>query len=84
MLENFEKNAKDAQKFSSKIESNILIDLKEIKNKIASKNNLYCLLVILIIFFLDRYTKIYIMNNFSDNSFILMILSILIWSGIPG
>ena len=46
-----------------------MIDLKEIKNKIASKINLYCLFVILIIFFLDRYTKIYILNNFSDNLF---------------
>ena len=46
-----------------------MIDPKKIKNKIANKNNLYCLFVILIIFFLDRYTKIYILNNFSDNLF---------------
>ena len=50
---------------------NILIDLKEIKNKIATKNNLYCLIVILIIFFLDRYTKLFILDNFTDNTYYL-------------
>ena len=48
-----------------------MIDLKEIKNKIATKNNLYCLIVILIIFFLDRYTKLLILNNFSENTYYL-------------
>jgi signal peptidase II len=48
-----------------------LIDLNEIKNKIATKNNLYCLIVILIIFFLDRYTKLLILNNFSENTYYL-------------
>jgi lipoprotein signal peptidase len=48
-----------------------LIDLKEIKNKIATKNNLYCLVVILIIFFLDKYTKLLILNNFSENTYYL-------------
>jgi len=48
-----------------------LIDLKEIKNKIATKNNLYCLIVILIIFFLDRYTKLLILDNFSENTYYL-------------
>tara|TARA_A100001035_G_C27498152_1_gene370752 strand:- start:68 stop:562 length:495 start_codon:yes stop_codon:yes gene_type:complete len=46
-----------------------LIDLKEIKNKILTKNNLYCLIVISIIFFLDRYTKFFILNNFTENSY---------------
>jgi len=46
-----------------------LIDLKEIKNKIVTKNNLYCLIVILIIFFLDRYTKLLILDNFSENTY---------------
>ena len=46
-----------------------MIDLKEIKNKIATKNNLYCLIVILIIFFLDRYTKLLILDNFSENTY---------------
>ena len=44
-----------------------MIDLKEIKNKIITKNNLYCLLIILIVFFLDRYSKFKIIEDFSDN-----------------
>tara|TARA_B100001939_G_scaffold182849_1_gene157524 strand:+ start:182 stop:673 length:492 start_codon:yes stop_codon:yes gene_type:complete len=48
-----------------------LIDLKEIKNKIITKNNLYCLCIISIIFFLDRYTKLFILNNFTENSYYL-------------
>ena len=48
-----------------------MIDLKEIKNKITTKNNLYCLIVIFIIFFLDRYTKLFILNNFTDNTYYL-------------
>ena len=48
-----------------------MIDLKEIKNKIITKNNLYCLCVISIIFFLDRYTKLFILNNFTENTYYL-------------
>ncbi len=48
-----------------------MIDPKEIKNKIATKNNLYCLFVILIIFFLDRYTKLFVLNNFNENIYFL-------------
>ena len=48
-----------------------MIDLKEIKNKIVTKNNLYCLCVISIIFFLDRYTKVFILNNFTENTYYL-------------
>ena len=48
-----------------------MIDLKEIINKIFTKNNLYFLCVILIIFFLDRYTKLLILNNFNENSYYL-------------
>ena len=48
-----------------------MIDLKEIRNKIFTKNNLYCLCVISIIFFLDRYTKLLILNNFNENSYYL-------------
>ena len=48
---------------------NILIDLKEIKNKILKKENFYFLIVILITFFIDRYSKIKIMNNFNDNAY---------------
>ena len=48
-----------------------MIDPKEIKNKIITKNNLYCLCVISIIFFLDRYTKVFILNNFTENTYYL-------------
>tara|TARA_A100001015_G_C14801344_1_gene637080 strand:- start:310 stop:810 length:501 start_codon:yes stop_codon:yes gene_type:complete len=48
-----------------------LINLKEIKNKIFTRNNIYSLFIISVIFFLDRYTKIFILNNFSDNLFYL-------------
>ncbi len=48
-----------------------MINLKEIKNKILTKNNIYLLFIISVIFFLDRYTKIFILNNFSDNLFYL-------------
>ena len=44
-----------------------MIDLEEIKNKIITKNNLYCLLIIVIVFFLDRYSKFKIIEDFSDN-----------------
>ena len=45
-----------------------MIDLKEIKIKILKKENFYFLLIIFIIFFLDRYSKLEILRNFSDNS----------------
>ena len=45
-----------------------MIDLKEIKNKIFKKENFYFLLIIFI-FFIDRYSKIEIINNFSDKTF---------------
>ena len=48
-----------------------MIDLKEIKNKIIIKNNLYCLIVISIIFFLDRYAKLFILNNFTEDTYYL-------------
>ena len=48
-----------------------MIDLKEIKNKIVKKNNIYCLFIILIVFFLDRYTKLFILNNFTENTYYL-------------
>ncbi len=46
-----------------------MIDLKEIKNKIITKNNLYCLTVISVIFFLDRYSKLFILENFSEDTY---------------
>ena len=45
-----------------------MIDLKEIKNKILKKENFYFLLIIFTIFFLDRYSKIIVMKDFSDKS----------------
>tara|TARA_Y100001935_G_C17114628_1_gene412567 strand:- start:199 stop:696 length:498 start_codon:yes stop_codon:yes gene_type:complete len=46
-----------------------LINLREIKEKIIKKENFYFLIIVLFIFSLDRYTKIEIINNFSENSF---------------
>ncbi len=44
-----------------------MFDLKEIKNKILLKENFYFLIIILILFLLDRYLKLNIINNFSDS-----------------
>ena len=60
---------KDAQKFSSKIESNILIDFKEIKDKTFKRENIYSLIIIIFIFIIDRYSKVQITNNFLDNTY---------------
>ena len=46
-----------------------MISLREINNKIITKENFYFLIIVLLIFALDRYTKIEIINNFSENSF---------------
>ena len=46
-----------------------MINLREIKEKIIKKENFYFLIIVLFIFSLDRYTKIVIINNFSENSF---------------
>ncbi len=43
-----------------------MIDLKEIKNKVFKKENFYFLAIIFFIFGIDRYSKIEIINNFSD------------------
>ena len=48
-----------------------MIDLKGIRNKIITKNNLYCFCIISIIFFLDRYTKLLILNNFTEDTYYL-------------
>ena len=48
-----------------------MINLREIKNKVITKNNIYWFLVISIIFFLDRYTKILILNNFTESTYFL-------------
>ena len=47
---------------------NILIDLKEIKKNILKKENFYFLLIILVIFILDRFSKIQIIKNFSNET----------------
>jgi len=46
-----------------------LINLKEIKSKVITKVNLYCFVVISIIFFLDRYTKSLILKHLSENTY---------------
>ena len=43
-----------------------MINLKEKKNKIFKKENFYFLFVLLFIFSIDRYSKIKIVENFSD------------------
>ena len=48
-----------------------MINLKETKNKIFKKENSYFLVVLLFIFSIDRYSKIKIVENFSDNVFFL-------------
>ena len=48
-----------------------MINLEEIKNKIFQKENLYSLVIIFIAFFSDRYSKLEIINNFSENTFFL-------------
>ena len=48
-----------------------MIDLKEIKNKVTKIENFYFLLIILLIFSIDRYSKIKIINNYSNQSFYL-------------
>ena len=45
-----------------------MIDLKEIKSKILRSENLYFLIIITVIFAADRYSKIKILSNLSENS----------------
>ena len=45
-----------------------MINLKEIKNNIFKKENFYFLIIIILTFSIDRYSKIKIINNFSDNT----------------
>ena len=47
---------------------NILIYLKKIKNNLLKKENLYFLIIIFVIFLLDRYSKIEIIKNFNDKN----------------
>ena len=46
-----------------------MIDFKEIQNKVIKKENFYFLLIIFIIFTADRYSKIKIIEDFSDSIF---------------
>ena len=46
-----------------------MIDLEELKNNTIKRENSYFLIIILIIFSIDRYSKIKIINNFGDTSF---------------
>lgn len=48
-----------------------MINLKEIKNNIFKKENFYFLIIIILTFSIDRYSKIKIINNFSDTRFFL-------------
>ena len=44
-----------------------MINLKEIKNKILKKENFYSLVIILLTFLIDRYSKFQILKNFSES-----------------
>ena len=68
MLEDFRKKMWK-RKLPDKIEKNTLIDLKEIKNKILKKENLIFGCLIIIIFYLDRISKIKILEDFSDSTY---------------
>ena len=46
-----------------------MVDLREIKSEIFKKENLYFLIIVLFIFSIDRYSKIQIIKNFSENTF---------------
>ena len=46
---------------------NVLIILKESKNNLFKKENLYYLTLVTIIFFIDRYLKVKIVSNFNEN-----------------
>ena len=46
-----------------------MISLKDIKNNILKKENFYFLTIILITFFLDRFSKIFVLDNFSEETF---------------
>ena len=48
---------------------NFFTDIKEIKNNFFKKENIYFLLLISIIFFLDRISKFQIINNLNDSTY---------------
>ena len=47
---------------------NFFINLKEIKNYFLKKENIYYSVLIIIIFFIDRYSKFIVINNFSERT----------------
>ena len=66
MLENFGYEMQK-KKLSNRIKVNILDYLKILKNNFLKKENFYYLFLILIIFFLDRYTKNNIIDKHLEN-----------------
>ncbi len=48
---------------------NLFANLKEIKNYFLKKENIYYFVLIIIIFFLDRYLKFIVINNFSERTY---------------
>ena len=44
-------------------------NFENIKNKIFIRENIYFLVIVLITFFLDRYSKLEILKNYNDNTF---------------
>ena len=50
---------------------NLLTDLKKSKGNIFKKENIFSLILISTIFLLDRYSKIIIIKDFSDQKFFL-------------
>ena len=48
---------------------NLIINLKEIKNYFFKKENIYFLLLIIIIFSIDRISKTEIIDKFNENSY---------------
>ncbi len=49
------------------MKKNLFANLKEINNYFLKKENIYYFFLIITIFFLDRYTKFQIINNFNEN-----------------
>ena len=48
---------------------NFLIKLKELKNNFYKRENIFFLVIILLVFIFDRITKLMILNNFSERSY---------------
>ncbi len=47
---------------------NFLKNFQDFKNYLYKKENIFYLIVVLTIFFLDRFSKIIVLNNFRDNT----------------